>query len=99
MRIPPRYVKEINMLDEKVYDGIASEKDIARLKEIWRDIHEKEKKSMTVKELKEALSKYDDNAKVTVFDEDYGFVDVTEVFDNTTFDEDKKCTNTIVRIY
>ena len=99
MRIPPRYVKEINKLEEKVYDGIASEKDIARLQEIWRDIHEKEKKPMTVKELKEALEHYPENAKVTVFDESHGFIDATEVFDNVTFDEDKKRTNIIVRIY
>lgn len=98
MRIPPQYVKEINMLDEKVYDGIASEKDIARLKEIWRDIHEKEKKSMTVKELKEALEHYPENAKVTVFDESYGFIDATEVFDNVIIDKDTN-TSVVVRIY
>lgn len=99
MRIPPRYVKEINTLEEKVYDGIANEKDITRLQEIWHDIHEKEKKPMTVKELKEALERYPENAKVTVFDEDYGFIDATEVFDNVTFDEDKKRTGIVVRIY
>ena len=99
MRIPPRYVKEVNALEEKVYDGIASEKDIARLKEIWHDIHEKEKKPMTVKELKEALSKYDDNAKVTVFDEGYGFIDATEVFDNVAIDKDTNQTSIVVRIY
>ena len=98
MRIPPRYVKEVNALEEKVYDGIANEKDIARLQEIWYDIHEKEKKPMTVKELKEALSKYDDNAKVTVFDESYGFIDATEVFDNVTIDKDTN-TGVVVRIY
>lgn len=54
---------------------------------------------MTVKELKEALERYPENAKVTVFDESYGFIDVTEIFDNVTFDEDKKQTDIIVRIY
>lgn len=98
MRIPPRYVKEVNALEEKVYDGIASEKDIARLKEIWHDIHEKEKKPMTVKELKEALERYPENAKVTVFDESYGFIDATEVFDNVIIDKDTN-TSVVVRIY
>lgn len=98
MRIPPRYVKEVNALEEKVYNGIASEKDIARLKEIWRDIHEKEKKPMTVKELKEALEHYPENAKVTVFDESYGFIDATEVFDNVIIDKDTN-TGVVVRIY
>lgn len=54
---------------------------------------------MTVKELKEALNKYDDNAKVTVFDESYGFIDATEVFDNVTIDKDTNQTSVVVRIY
>ena len=35
---------------------------------------------MTVKELIQALSEYPENANVEIFDEKYGYVDVTELF-------------------
>lgn len=38
---------------------------------------------MTVKELKELLDKYDENARVQIYDEEYGFIDIMEVFEST----------------
>lgn len=35
---------------------------------------------MTNKELREVLAQYPDDARVQVFDESYGYVDITEIF-------------------
>lgn len=35
---------------------------------------------MTVKELCEALAQYDENTKVQIFDSEWGYVDITDIF-------------------
>lgn len=37
-------------------------------------------RKMTVKELKDILAQYDDNARVTILDSEYGYIDITEIF-------------------
>ena len=42
---------------------------------------------MTIKELMQALSQYDENTPVRIFDERHGHIDITEIieFNHTTY--------------
>ena len=41
---------------------------------------------MSVKELIEALKQFDENARVTIYDAEWGYVDITEIFESEVKD-------------